>query len=353
MMLTMASSPHNHSHKSLSQLMMTVIAACIPGVLAQVYFFGFGVLIQLILALITVSIAEAAVLKLRNKPVAATLKDGSAWLTGVLLAISIPPLSPWWIIVIGCLFAIVMVKQLYGGLGFNLFNPAMAAYVLLLISFPVQMTAWSPVESLLSNPLSLANVTNAIFLEHSLTGASLESLRMTIDGTTMATPLDSIKHAVDAGKTVSEAMTSPVFDTYAGLGWQWVNIAFLTGGIFLLVRKIINWHIPVAILLSLGISSAIGYLIAPGQEPGAVFHLLSGATMLGAFFIATDPVSACTTNKGRLIYGAGIGLLTYLIRSHGGYPDAIAFSVLIMNMAVPLIDHYTQPRVYGHGGKTS
>jgi electron transport complex protein RnfD len=351
MMLTMASSPHNHSHKSVSKLMLTVMAACIPGALAQVYFFGFGVVIQLILALITVSLAEAAVLKLRGKAIMPALKDGSAWLTAVLLALSIPPLAPWWIIVIGCAFAIIMVKQLYGGLGFNLFNPAMAAYVLLLISFPVQMTAWSPVSSLLANELTLGDTLSVIFTGVTASGLAAETLRVGVDGTTMATPLDAIKHAVDAGKTVSEAMQADGFSRFAGLGWQWVNIAFLLGGLVLIAKRIINWHIPVAMLATLAVCSGIGYVIAPGQEAGSLFHLLSGATMLGAFFIATDPVSASTTNRGRLVFGAGIGLLVYIIRSHGGYPDAVAFSVLIMNMAVPLIDHYTQPRVYGHGDK--
>ncbi|CCQ09575.1 Electron transport complex protein RnfD [Pseudoalteromonas luteoviolacea B = ATCC 29581] len=351
MMLTMASSPHNHSHKTVSRVMLTVIAACIPGLIAQVVFFGFGVIVQLTLALITVTAAEAAMLKMRNKPVLPVLKDGSAWLTGVLLALSIPPLAPWWIIVIGCAFAIILVKQLYGGLGYNLFNPAMAGYVLLLISFPVQMTAWSPVVSISANDMNLLETICLVLFEQTSSGLSLESARVTIDGITMATPLDSIKQAVAQGLTVNEAMQSPVFGEHSGLGWAWINGAFLLGGLVLLQQRIINWHIPVALLSVLGLASAIGYVFAPGQEAGTIIHLFSGATMLGAFFIATDPVSASTTNRGRLIFGASIGLLTYLIRAHGGYPDAMAFSVLIMNMAVPLIDHYTQPRVYGHGGQ--
>ncbi|MFC3033869.1 electron transport complex subunit RsxD [Pseudoalteromonas fenneropenaei] len=351
MKLTMASSPHNHSHKSLSKLMLTVAAACIPGVIAQIYFFGFGVLIQIILALVTVSLAEALMMKARNRPIWPALSDGSAWLTGLLLAISIPPLAPWWIVVIGCFFAIVMVKQLYGGLGFNLFNPAMAAYVLLLISFPVQMTGWLPPLDIQANPASFSDILSLVLFEQSSQGLGLEVFRHGVDGTTMATPLDTVKHGVDAGLTVPEAMRSAVFDDYAGHGWQWVNLAFLAGGLLLLQQRIINWHIPVAILTTLAVCSALGYVLSPGQEPGTLFHLLSGATMLGAFFIATDPVSASTTNRGRLIFGCGIGLLVYIIRSHGGYPDAFAFAVLIMNMAVPLIDHYTQPRVYGHGDK--
>ena len=351
MKLTMASSPHNHSHKSLSRLMMTVIAACIPGLIAQVFFFGSAVLIQLVLALITVSACEAAVLMLRKRKVWPTLSDGSAWLTGVLLALSIPPLAPWWIIVIGCLFAIVIVKQLYGGLGFNLFNPAMAAYVLLLVSFPVQMTSWLPVSDLLASPISFSQQLSVIFNGFTSAGFSVDQLRVAIDGTTMATPLDTVKTDVAHHLTVAVSMSKPLFNDWFGLGWGWVNLGFLIGGLYLLKAKIINWHIPVSFLASLAVCSGIGYIAAPGTEPGVVFHLFSGATMLGAFFIATDPVSASTTNRGRLIYGALIGLLVYLIRTFGGYPDAVAFSVLLLNMAVPLIDYYTKPRTYGHGVK--
>ncbi|MBB1404119.1 MULTISPECIES: electron transport complex subunit RsxD [Pseudoalteromonas] len=349
MKLTMASSPHSHSHKSLTRLMLCVIAACIPGLIAQIIFFGTGVLIQLILALIAVSVFEAAVMLLRKRPVWPALSDGSAWLSAVLLALSIPPLAPWWIVIIGCLFAIVIVKQLYGGLGFNLFNPAMAAYVLLLISFPVQMTAWMPITELLNTPIGFTEQLRVVFTDFTATGFSLDQVRAGIDGITMATPLDTIKTDIAHGLTVTESMQKPIFNEWAGHGWVWVNLGFLAGGLYLLKEKIINWHIPVSFIASLALCSGIGYIAAPGTEPGIIFHLLSGATMMAAFFIATDPVSAATTNKGRLIYGAAIGLLVYLIRTFGGFPDAVAFSVLLLNIAVPLIDYYTQPRTYGHG----
>jgi electron transport complex protein RnfD len=329
--------------------MLSVIAACIPGLIAQVVFFGTGVLIQLVLALVAVSVFEAAIMLLRKRPVWSALSDGSAWLTGVLLALSIPPLAPWWIVIIGCLFSIVIVKQLYGGLGFNLFNPAMAAYVLLLVSFPVQMTAWLPISDLLSNPISFTEQLRLIFTDFTSSGFSLDQMRTGIDGMTMATPLDTIKTDIAHGLTVTESMRKPIFNEWAGLGWVWVNLGFLAGGLYLLKEKIINWHIPVSFIVSLALCSGIGYIASPGTEPGMIFHLLSGATMIGAFFIATDPVSAATTNRGRLIYGAAIGLLVYLIRTFGGYPDAVAFGVLLINIAVPLIDYYTQPRTYGHG----
>lgn len=348
MKLNMLSSPHSHSQKSLSSLMVSVILACIPGIIAMWYFFGYGVFIQLILAIITAISCEAAVLKLRKRPVLPALKDYSAVLTAVLLALSIPSLAPWWIIVIGTFFAITIVKQLYGGLGFNLFNPAMAAYVLLLISFPVQMTSWLPIETLQTHALSVLDHIWVVFTGFTQNGFSLAQLKLDVDGITMATPLDSLKTDLSKGLTVTESMQHAVFGQFAGLGWQWVNLGFLLGGLYLIKAKVINWHIPVSILASITVCASIGYLISPDQTAGPVFHLLSGATMFAAFFIATDPVSAATTNKGRLIYGALIGLLIYIIRTVGGYPDAVAFAVLLLNMSVPLIDYYTQPRTYGH-----
>ncbi|WP_105257811.1 electron transport complex subunit RsxD [Pseudoalteromonas sp. T1lg88] len=352
MNLNMMSSPYKHSHKSLTSVMMLVTLAAVPGILAQCYFFGAGVLIQLALALVCVTLFEAGVLYLRGRKIWHTLQDGSAWLTGLLLAVSIPPLAPWWVIVIGTFFAIVFVKQLYGGLGGNLFNPAMAGYVLLLVSFPVQMTSWLPPAELMHHQVGLLDELSMIFSNYSQSGYSLEQLRSNVDGITMATPLDTLRTDVSHGLTVAESMTKPVFTETAGLGWQWVNAAYLLGGLFLLQQRVINWHIPVAMLAALSLCASIGYIFDSGNQPGLAFHLLSGATMLGAFFIATDPVSASTTNRGRLIYGAAIGVIVYLIRSFGGYPDAVAFAVLLMNMAVPLIDHYTQPRTYGYGAKS-
>ena len=347
MQLTLTSSPHKHSHKTLSSIMLRVSLAAGLGILVQTYFFGFGVLIQLTLAIATALVTEAFVVKLRKRNIKMALSDYSAVLTAVLLAISIPPLAPWWIIVIGTAFSIIFVKQLYGGLGFNIFNPAMAGYVLLLISLPVQMTAWLPPSSLALHQLSFFDELNVIFIGITSNGLDLEQLRLGLDGISMATPLDSLKTDLTKGLTISESMQNPIFGSFAGIGWQWVNLAYLIGGLYLLKARIINWHIPVSILASLAVCASVGYLLHPGVSAGPSLHLFSGATMLAAFFIATDPVSASTTNRGRLIYGALIGLLIYLVRTYGGYPDAVAFSVLLLNMAVPLIDYYTQPKVYG------
>lgn len=332
--------------------MLMVMFACIPGIAVQAAIFGYGVLVQLLLAIVTAWLSEAFVLRLRNKPVLARLKDNSAMLTAVLLAIAIPPYAPWWIIVIGTAFAIIMVKQLYGGLGNNLFNPAMAAYVLLLISFPVQMTQWLPPVSLQSVALTPFDAICSVFTQFSCSGFSLSQLQTSVDGLTMATPLDTLRTDLGRGLTVDESWLSPVFFAFAGSGWLWVNVAYLLGGLVLIKQNIISWRIPVAVLASLFILSAIAGLASPDTLAGPLFHLFSGGTMLAAFFIATDPVSAATTAKGRLVYGALIGLLVFLIRNFGGYPDAYAFAILLANMAVPLIDYYTRPRTYGHRARS-
>lgn len=343
-----ASSPHTHVKRSTSDLMKWVALCAIPGLLAQTYFFGFGTLIQLIFAIVVALSFEMLVMKLRQRPIRMALNDHSAIVTAWLLAVAIPPLSPWWIVVIGLIFGILIAKHLYGGLGQNPFNPAMIAYVVLLISFPVQMTSWVAPSQLAPEHISFVDSISLIFSGFNTDGLSLQQIRTGIDGITMATPLDAIKTSLKAGHTLSEAMAQPQFDSMAGIGWDWVNIAYLAGGLLLLKLRIINWHIPVAFLAGLIISSTLAALFIPETTASPLVHLLSGATMLGAFFIATDPVTASTTVKGRLIYGAFIGMMVFIIRSWGGFPDGVAFAVLLANMCVPLIDYYTKPRTYGH-----
>ncbi|MDF5479218.1 electron transport complex subunit RsxD, partial [Vibrio parahaemolyticus] len=276
------------------------------------------------------------------------LRDNSAIVTAWLLAVAIPPWSPWWIMVIGLIFAIVIAKHLYGGLGQNLFNPAMVAYVVLLISFPVQMTSWSAPTSLIPDHVNFADTLSLIFTGYDYDGLSLQQVRSGVDGVTMATPLDAFKTGILTGATPSEVMSQPIFDGLGGIGWQWVNLAYLLGGIVMIKKRIIQWYIPAGFLASLTLFSLVFTLLTPGETASPILHLLSGATMLGAFFIATDPVSASTTVKGRLIFGALIGALVFIIRSWGGFPDGVAFAVLLANMCVPLIDYYTKPRTYGH-----
>ncbi len=331
--------------------MKSVILCAIPGILALFYFFGWGVIFQITLASLTAVLCEAAILKLRERTIIRTLQDNSALLTGILIGIAIPPLAPWWVAIIGSLFAIIIAKHLYGGIGQNPFNPAMVAYVVLLISFPVQMTTWLPPLSLMLDPISFTDAFYAIFRGFSADGFSVNQLRFTVDAVTMATPLDTIKTSLAAGQTLSEALMEQVFGIFTGKGWGWINAAFLLGGIALLKLRIIQWQIPFSFLISLFICAALGYTINPDYYATPFLHLFSGATMLGAFFIATDPVSAATTPRGRLVFGAMIGVLVYLIRTLGGFPDGVAFAVLLANMCVPLIDQYTKPVVYGHKEK--
>ena len=320
--------------------MIQLSLALFPAIIALVYYFGTGVLINIVLAIVVALASEALMLNLRQRPIKPYLSDGSALVTALLIAVSLPPLSPWWLTTVGTLFAIIFAKHLYGGLGYNPFNPAMVAYVLLLISFPVEMTSWLPITSLAESQVTFSSALQIIFTEQL-------PQQLSYDAISAATPLDMMKTQIGLLQTPSEIMENPVFSRFSGEGWQWVNFWFAIGGIFLIYRKIISWHIPVAVIVSLATIAFITWLISPETTASPLFHLFSGATMIGAFFIATDPVSGATTIKGRLIFGAGIGLLTYVIRVWGGYPDGIAFAVILMNMLVPLIDYYTQPRVYG------
>lgn len=333
-------SPHTPRPNSVDRVMLLVILALVPGAIAMTWYFGWGVLINMALASVVAVAAEALVLRLRGLPVAPTLKDLSAVVTALLFAVAVPPTLPWWLTLLGILFAIVVVKQLYGGIGYNPFNPAMAGYVFLLISYPVEMTSWLPPQMLSDNLLSFGQSLALIF-----TGALPAGLD--IDAVTMATPLDEMRTQLDLNHMIEEIRRSPLWGDFGGRGWEWVGNWYLLGGLFLLWKRVIGWHIPVAMLGTLALLAGVFHLMDPQSHPFPAFHLFSGASMVGAFFIATDPVTACTTNKGRLLYGAAIGALVFIIRTWGGYPDAVAFAVLLMNMAAPTIDYYTQPRVFG------
>lgn len=343
-----ASSPHNHIQQNTSALMRLVILATIPGIFAQWYFFGWGNIFHIAIATVTALLTEFLILSLREKNIRKQIYDGSAILTAVLIGICVPAVAPWWITVIGTIFAIAVAKQLYGGLGHNPFNPAMSAYVMLLISFPLQMTTWLPPLSIVPIELSYQDALSVIFTSSTLDGFSPLQLRTHIDGYTMATPLDTLKTNLGSGLTLTESLTSPVFGDRWSLGWEWVNAGFLLGGLILIFKKAIDWTAPASFLASLFVCSFIAFLISPDTNPSTMFYWFSGATMLGAFFILTDPVTGATSIKGRLIIGALAGLLVFLIRKFGGYPDGVAFAVLLCNMASPLVDQYTRPRTYGH-----
>ncbi len=338
-------SPHAHTANTTQDIMRWVILATLPGLVALTHFFGWGSIINVLISCLTAIACEALMLSLRKRPILFYLKDYSALVTGILLGLALPPYAPWWLVVIGSTSAIILAKQLYGGLGYNPFNPAMVGYVILLISFPVEMTRWAIPTTLLSDGQTLPSLGTALQTVFGSGG---------VDGYTGATPLDLFK--TQQGLLVEQINAAePIFSlaSFAGAGWEWVNVAFLAGGLFLLYKRAFTWHAPVSMLLALSIMTFLFYGGGNSESGGSLMlHLFSGGTMLGAFFIITDPVSSAVSNKGRIIYGAGIGILIYIIRVWGNYPDAIAFAVLLMNFTAPFIDYYTLPRTYGHSKST-
>ncbi len=333
--------PHFSPKMTVTGVMQQVLYALLPGIIAYTWFFGPGILVQITLAVIFALLFETMMLKVRKLPLNLFLGDWSAVVTAVLFALCLPPLAPWWIALVGMLFAIVVAKHLYGGLGQNMFNPAMVGYVVVLISFPQVMALWLPPAPIASHSLTFGEVLNAIFTGSVSPGLSWDAI-------SEATPLDAIRTSLASGRMVSEARQSPVFGDFGGLGWEWIANLYALGGFWLLWRRIISWHVPVTMIGSVVTLGLVAYLIDPGSNPIPLQHVFSGALVLGAFFIATDPVTGCTSNRGRLIFGLGVGIITLSIRSWGGYPDGVAFGILLMNMAAPLIDRYTQPRIFGH-----
>jgi electron transport complex protein RnfD len=321
--------------------MLKVLLALVPGIIAYVWVYGGGILVSLTLATITALAAEAALLKIRQRPIQLFLMDMSAVVTAWLLALALPPLAPWWLVIVGTFFAIVIAKQLYGGLGYNPFNPAMVGYAVLLISFPLIMTKWPAPLLLAQHPLSFIDQLHFIFI-------NVLPAEIKVDAITSATPLDYLKTQLMLKHEVANITQAPIFGKYGAKGGEIVTGAYLLGGLYLLQQRIISWHLPTAFLGALALISLSFYVIDPAHFANPLFHLMSGASLLCAFFIITDPVSGPTTPKGKLYFAAGVGILTYLIRVYGGYPDGVAFAVLLMNMCVPLIDALTQPRVFGH-----
>jgi Na+-translocating ferredoxin:NAD+ oxidoreductase subunit D len=334
-------SPYISDAPSVSSIMFKVVLALIPGIFVYAWLFGGGILITLTLATITALTTEAIMLKLRKRPVKPFLLDYSAVITAWLLALAIPPLSPWWLIVVGTAFSIIIAKQLYGGLGYNPFNPAMIGYAVLLISFPVLMTKWPAALSIAEVKLNFIEQFNYIFSQTLPANTS-------IDAITSATPLDYLKTQLKLNQSMNTIQAAPFFGALGTKGSEFIAIAYLFGGLFLWQQRIITWHLPTAFLGSLAAFAGVFWIVDATQFASPIFHLFSGATMLAAFFIITDPVSGPTTPKGKIYFAAGVAIITYLIRVYGGYPDGVAFAVIFMNICAPLIDAYTQPRVFGH-----
>lgn len=328
------------AHNSVTAVMLKVMAALIPGIIAHAWFFGPGIWVSLLLCTAFAVGLEALLLLMRGLPMKPFLSDGSGLVTAWLLALSLPTLAPWWLYAVGVIFAVLVAKHLYGGLGQNLFNPAMVGYAALIVSFPVYMTQWPAPAGLADHGLTLLEAFDLVFAGQ---GA------ISPDAYTSATVLDTWKTQVKLDKPAEDILAMPMFGWGGGQGQEFVALMYLLGGLLLLGNRLITWHIPVAFLAGLAATAGALHLVDPGFHADPMFHLLSGGAMLGAFFIATDPVTAASTPLGKLIYAGLAGFLTAIIRAFGGYPDGVAFAVLIANVCVPFIDAYTQPRVFGHG----
>lgn len=331
----MIHSPYIRKQASVQKVMLAVLIALLPGIAAYVWQVAEVVLVNLLIATVTALIAEAAVLRIRRRPVMPALSDLSAIVTAWLVALCFPPILPWWTTVLGVLIAIVAVKHLYGGLGQNPFNPAMVAYCSMIVAFPALMSQWPP-----AGHLDFATQIDLVF------GGVRE-----IDAITGATALDALRTGLRGGTAeVSDLLTRDAFGLLGGRGWEWIGLGYLLGGLYLLARGVITWHMPAAFLATLALISGLFWLANPAEYASPLFHLSTGGAMLAAFFIVTDPVSGATTPRGKLIFAAGIALIAYIIRVFGAFPEGIAFAVLLMNICVPIIDMKTQPPVFGHRG---
>lgn len=329
----MQSSPFLRGNASVSRVMTTVLLALLPAITLHVVLFGPAILIQLAIASSIALVSEAAILALRGKPAFLFLKDGSALVTAWLVALSCPPLAPWWVVAGGVLFALLIAKHLYGGLGQNPFNPAMVAFAVLIISYPAIMSQWPSLTD-----------------SHAFSWQLAQIFGSAPDAVTGATPLDALKTGLrmqQGGAAELIAAQPEVFGAFGGKGWEWIALAYLAGGLFMARRGLFTLHAPVAFLATLFLLSGVLHLVDSARYAGPLLHLFSGGSMLAAWFIITDPVTGATTPRGKILFGAGVAITAYVIRVFGNFPDGIAFGVLFLNLCVPLIDMHTQPPVFG------
>lgn len=336
-----SSAPHIPARISVQRVMLWVCLTLIPATFAHVFYFGLGVLIQLFIAVSSALLFERWCLHWRKVPVKPFITDLSALVTAWLFVLCISPLAPWYVSVVGMFFAIVVAKHLYGGLGNNIFNPAMVGFAVILIAFPQSMSLWLPPGGLMdehSIHFSLTELSRWIFIGHPIEG---------VDAITAATPLSAIQTGLQQSYSLSEVVSGPLFGEMGGLGWEWIANWLFIGGAVLLYKRIITWHVPAAVLMTTIAASTPFYLFNNDLFMSPQQHVFSGGIMLAAFFIATDPTSGCSSMRGKIIFGAGVAILTVLIRNFGSYPDGVAFAVLLMNMSAPLIDRLTIPHPYG------
>ncbi len=341
-------SPHAHGGNSVTRTMFRVKMALLPATLFGFWLFGWPAFFLWLLTILSCLGFEALALKMTGcRRIKATLFDGSAMLTGWLLAMTLPPWAPWWVAVLGGFIAIVIGKQVFGGIGQNVFNPAMVARVALLVSFPLPLTQWVM-------PLPLSSIAAPDFIDG--LRIFLTSLPQP-DAMTSATLLGYTKTELSRGIDLLQALAgnhAPVLSwlgTRSGSFGESASLLILAGGVYLLASGVITWHTPLAVLAGLAIPAAIGHTVDPGHYLGVSAHLLSGAVMLGAFFIATDYVTSPNTASGQIVFGLGVGFLTWVIRTYGGYPEGMAFAVLLMNALTPVIDRFAKPRILGRDRK--
>jgi electron transport complex protein RnfD len=336
--------------------MRTVIVALLPATIFSVLMFGWPALFVIVTTILSCVVAEHLFLRLRKR--ATAVADYSAALTGLLLALTLPPYVPWWICVVGGVFAVVMGKQVSGGLGYNIFNPALIARVFLLISFPVQLTTWPEPHFFAGDQAYTLNQALAVFFAGDLTGGNPA---VVLDTLSTATPLGQLRTELGLGKSVQQALGG-TFDfgyiqasigTIAGSLGETSVVLLLVGAAYMMRRRLFTWHVPGAMLAGCLLPAALFWIIDSSRYASPVFHLVTGGLVLGAFYMATDMVTSPVTRTGQLIFGAGCGLLTYVIRTWGGYPEGVSFAIVIMNATVPLIDQYTRPAVYGKTGYRS
>ncbi|MCB1435542.1 MAG: RnfABCDGE type electron transport complex subunit D [Rhodobiaceae bacterium] len=346
---TVISGPYAHEKASVRRSMTLVMLALAPATAFSFYLFAWPAIFLFLLIAAAVLAFEAASLAIAGKPVRIFLTDGSALLTGWLLAMSLPPSAPWWIGLAGAAIAIIVGKQIFGGLGQNIFNPAMVARVALLISFPLEMTSYVEPTPLFSNLAPHFGDSLAAFF----------GLGGHVDAVSGASILGHIKTELGRGASLSEALAGQSGLGALGLGQVTGSLGetsaalLALGGIFLIAMRVISWRIPVAMLATLAAMASLFNFLGPDHYPNAAIHLLSGASILGAFFIATDPVTSPVSPRGQLLFGMGCGALVFIIRTWAGYPEGMAFAILLMNAATPLIDRYVRPRIFGHGAKKS
>lgn len=340
-------SPHAHDKSSIERIMLRVCLALLPVTLWGFYCFGWPAIILWAITTLAAVITEAGCLYLLGQPLS-RIRDQSALLTGWMLALTLPPWAPWWVGVGGAFFAIAIGKQIYGGIGQNLFNPALLARIALLISFPVQLTTWvnvTPINSVAAP--GLMEAMRIIFDSAPLA-----------DGMTGATWLGAGKAAAAGGAHLGEMISKDfslydaVFGFSRGSMGETSALLALAGGLYLLLTRVISWHIPLAMLGSLAALALATEYFNPDRYAGALYHLTSGGVMIGAFFYATEYVTSPSTAAGKLLFGIGCGVLLFAIRSWGGFPEAVAFAILLMNALTPLIDRAIKPRAYGrnHAG---